>query len=236
MLVYTIVEDLRDIRKQLRLAMNGVISTSMRQKGMNYKLIFGVPIPEIKHIAASHEPDAELARALWKEDVREMKILATLLFPAGSMTQEEALAWMREIPYPEIAEQCCNNLFPTVEQPDQLALKFLADKKSPFGRMCGFLLWAQLFKKNLAVEKSRVEAFLAECTCTMHPDVEAGATESSWQEKQAAVQALKFFGRLSPVNAQDALSVIAEDGQPETEELKAYYDDLQFEFAYYEEK
>lgn len=216
--------------------MNGVISTSMRQKGMNYKLIFGVLIPEIKHIAAAHEPDAELARALWKEDVREMKILATLLFPAGSMTQEEALAWMREIPYPEIAEQCCNNLFPTVEQPDQLALKFLADKKSPFGRMCGFLLWAQLFKKNLAVEKSRVEAFLAECTCTMHPDVEAGATESSWQEKQAAVQALKFFGRLSPANAQDALSVIAEDGQPETEELKAYYDDLQFEFAYYEEK
>ena len=216
--------------------MNGVISTSMRQKGMNYKLIFGVPIPEIKHIAAAHEPDAELARALWKEDVREMKILATLLFPAGSMTQEEALAWMREIPYPEIAEQCCNNLFPTVEQPDQLALKFLADKKSPFGRMCGFLLWAQLFKKNLVVEKSRVEAFLAECTCTMHPDVEAGATESSWQEKQAAVQALKFFGRLSSANAQDALSVIAEDGQPETEELKAYYDDLQFEFAYYEEK
>ncbi len=216
--------------------MNGVISTSMRQKGMNYKLIFGVPIPEIKHIAAAHEPDAELARALWKEDVREMKILATLLFPAGSMTQEEALAWMREIPYPEIAEQCCNNLFPTVEQPDQLALKFLADKKSPFGRMCGFLLWAQLFKKNLAVEKSRVEAFLAECTCTIHPDVEAGATASSWQEKQAAVQALKFFGRLSPANAQDALSVIAEDGQPETEELKAYYDDLQFEFAYYEEK
>ncbi len=216
--------------------MNGVISTSMRQKGMNYKLIFGVPIPEIKHIAAAHEPDAELARALWKEDVREMKILATLLFPAGSMTQEEALAWMREIPYPEIAEQCCNNLFPTVEQPDQLALKFLADKKSPFGRMCGFLLWTQLFKKNLAVEKSRVEAFLAECTCTMHPDVEAGATESSWQEKQAAVQALKFFGRLSPANAQDALSVIAEGGQPKTEELKAYYDDLQFEFAYYEEK
>lgn len=216
--------------------MNGVISTSMRQKGMNYKLIFGVPIPEIKHIAAAHEPDAELARALWKEDVREMKILATLLFPTGSMAQEEALVWMREIPYPEIAEQCCNNLFPTVEQPDQLALKFLADKKSPFGRMCGFLLWAQLFKKNLAVEKSRVEAFLVECTCTMHPDVEAGATASSWQEKQAAVQALKFFGRLSPVNAQDALSVIAEDGQPETEELKAYYDDLQFEFAYYEEK
>ena len=35
-------EQIRDIRKRLRLAMNGVISTSMREKGMNYKLIFGV--------------------------------------------------------------------------------------------------------------------------------------------------------------------------------------------------
>ena len=71
--------DLQPIRKQLRLAMNGVIANSMRQKGMNYKLIFGVPWPEIKQIAASHTPDADLARALWQEDVREMKILATLL-------------------------------------------------------------------------------------------------------------------------------------------------------------
>ena len=72
--------------------MNGVISTSMRQKGMNYKLIFGVPIPEIKHIAAAHEPDAELARALWKEDVREMKILATLVMKIFS-AMPTIMAW-----------------------------------------------------------------------------------------------------------------------------------------------
>ena len=74
-------EILRNIRKQLRLAMNGVIANSLRQKGMNYKLIFGVPLPEIKQIAASHTPDAGLARALWQEDVREMKILATAHHP-----------------------------------------------------------------------------------------------------------------------------------------------------------
>lgn len=213
------------------MAMDGAVAASMRRKGMDYKLIFGVPVLELKRIAASHEPDAGLARALWKEDVREMKILATRLFPAGSMTQEEALAWMREIPYPEIAGECCNNLFPSVAQPDRLALAFLADRKSPFGRVCGFLLWAQLFKKGWAVEKGRREAFLAECVCTMRPDEGSG---SSWQEKQAALQALKFFGRLSPSNAEEALSAIAEDGRPETEELKAYYDDLRFEFSYYE--
>ena len=71
-------ETLRDIRTQLRLNMNGVISSSMREKGMNYRLIFGVPLPEIKLIATRYRQDAELAQALWNEDIREFKILATL--------------------------------------------------------------------------------------------------------------------------------------------------------------
>ena len=70
-------DEIREIRKQLRLAMNGVISTSMREKGIVYKLNFGVPYPEIKEIARKHKPNGELAAALWKEDIREFKILAT---------------------------------------------------------------------------------------------------------------------------------------------------------------
>ena len=38
--------ELKEIRTQLRLAMNGVISTSMREKGIVYKLNFGVPLPK----------------------------------------------------------------------------------------------------------------------------------------------------------------------------------------------
>ena len=67
-------DEIREIRKQLRLAMNGVISTSMREKGIVYKLNFGVPYPEIKEIARKHKPNGELAAALWKEDIREFKI------------------------------------------------------------------------------------------------------------------------------------------------------------------
>lgn len=48
-------DEIREIRKQLRLAMNGVISTSMREKGIVYKLNFGVPYPEIKEIARKHK-------------------------------------------------------------------------------------------------------------------------------------------------------------------------------------
>ena len=65
-------DEIREIRKQLRLAMNGVISTSMREKGIVYKLNFGVPYPEIKEIARKHKPNGELAAALWKEEIVEL--------------------------------------------------------------------------------------------------------------------------------------------------------------------
>ena len=62
-------DELKEIRTQLRMAMNGVISTSMREKGIDYKLNFGVPLPEIKQIAARHEPGSELAAEIGRAHV-----------------------------------------------------------------------------------------------------------------------------------------------------------------------
>ena len=98
-------DELKEIRTQLRMAMNGVIATSMREKGIDYKLNFGVPLPEIKQIAARHEPGSDLAAALWKEDIREFKILASLLQPVDDFPFKQAEQWVKEIPYLEIAEQ-----------------------------------------------------------------------------------------------------------------------------------
>jgi hypothetical protein len=39
---------LKDIKTQLRLSMNGAVSQSMREKGLVYKLNFGVELPRIK--------------------------------------------------------------------------------------------------------------------------------------------------------------------------------------------
>ena len=50
-----IKEQLKDIKTQLRLSMNGAVSQSMREKGLVYKLNFGVELPRIKMIAESYE-------------------------------------------------------------------------------------------------------------------------------------------------------------------------------------
>jgi len=76
-------EQLKEIKTQLRLSMNGAVSQSMREKGLVYKLNFGVELPRIKAIAGGYEKDHSLAQALWKEDIRECKIMAGLLQTAS---------------------------------------------------------------------------------------------------------------------------------------------------------
>lgn len=227
----TMEEQLRKVRKRLRMAMNGIVSNSLRQKGMNYKLIFGVPLPEIKEIAKSFEMNADFARALWSADVREMKILATMLFPPSEMERKEACQWAAAIVYPELAEQCCNNLFPKVADPAKLAVDLLGDRESPYGRTAGFLLFAQLFKLGKPVEKAGSEVLLAECECVLQPEE---GKPLSISERMAVVQALKFYGRQSAEQAQQVLALVRNlpDHNPDTGSL--LYDELAFEFEYYQ--
>ena len=52
-------ETIKDIKGQFRLFMNGVASQSMREKGLDYKLNFGIDLPRLKEIAARYEKNHE---------------------------------------------------------------------------------------------------------------------------------------------------------------------------------
>ena len=225
-------DEIREIRKQLRLAMNGVISTSMREKGIVYKLNFGVPYPEIKEIARKHKPNGELAAALWKEDIREFKILATFLQPAEKLPLEEAKRWVKEIPYLEIAEHCCRNLFVHLPYMEDFTLDLVADKKNEFARTVAFLTWTENFKRGGSLSSVVLGSFLVE---TLSSLAETKDFKSTLKEKQASIQAMKFYGRQSEGNAERILDGFKEfqEAVGNTPELQEIYNELKFEFEYY---
>ena len=221
--------ELKEIRTRLRLAMNGVISTSMREKGIVYKLNFGVPLPEIKQIATMHKPDSELAAALWKEDIREFKILASLLQPVDEFSSRKAEQWVKEIPYLEIAEQCSHNLFYKLPDVEDLLLGLIADAADEYARTVAYLVWTELFKEGKILTVPVKTTFVAECMQTLA----SPALEASFKEKQAAVEAMKFYGRQSADQARQMLGRF--DDFPEfmqTSEGQEMYNDLKFEFEY----
>ena len=95
-------DTIRQIRKDCRQAMNGVISGSMREYGLDYKLNFGLRIMQIKGLSEKYGTSVPLAQSLWKETTRELKILATLIYPKDKLTEVDATRWASEIPNQEI--------------------------------------------------------------------------------------------------------------------------------------
>lgn len=144
--------------------MNGMVSQSMREKGMEYKLNFGIEYPRIKEIAAGYEPDHELAQALWKENIRECKILAGLLQPADTFYQEIADIWIEGMDYPELAEYTVMNLFLRLPYASEVVFRWMADEREMF-QLCGFLLMARLLMKGEKLNE-RAEAEFLDQACT----------------------------------------------------------------------
>ena len=125
-------------KNQLRLSMNGAVSQSMREKGLVYKLNFGVELPRIKSIASAYGKDHALAQALWKEDIRECKILAGLLQPVDSFLPEIADIWVENIRNIEIAELTCMNLFQHLPYAPAKSFHWIA-AEDEYTQVCGFL-------------------------------------------------------------------------------------------------
>ena len=72
---------IQEIRRALRSMMSGPVSSSMREKGLAYKLNFGVDAVRLRQLADQLPHTHELSAALWKEDVRELRLLAAMEQP-----------------------------------------------------------------------------------------------------------------------------------------------------------
>ncbi len=103
-------ENANKIKQSMRLYMNGVTAQSLREKGSGYKLSWGVSLQHLQEIAGEYPMDYELAMELWQSDVRECKLLATMLMPAEKMTLETALEWMQQAKTSELADWLTFNL------------------------------------------------------------------------------------------------------------------------------
>lgn len=213
---------IRDIRKRCRMAMNGVASASMRQHGLEYKLNFGLSIQQLKDLAKRYEPSVELAEALWRENTRELKILATLLYPAESFTESEAADWVSEIPNQEIREQICANLLQVLSFANQIAQAWVCSSDIEI-RITGYWLLARLFiaKKNEAISVDKL------------PFIWTDIISENIFLRKASLLALKHIGRQSKDIADNILQKVSVYKNEENLIKREAFDSIAFEFDYF---
>ena len=59
-------ENIRKIKRTFHLFMNGITSRSMREKGLEYKVNWGIPLAQLKEIASEYEKSYRLLFLSWQ--------------------------------------------------------------------------------------------------------------------------------------------------------------------------
>lgn len=192
-------EKLKAIKRSFFLRMDGTASRSMREKGLDYKINWGVSIPDLRQMASQYGKDYALAIALWKEDIRECKILATMIMPPEEMLPEIVELWMEQTPSQEIAEMAAFNLYQHLDYAPVMAFQWIAGDNE-MEQICGYNLLSRLFMKGQEPNERGIQEFLDQAlTALQSPSVSI---------RHAAMNSVQRFASLGDDYAQISESAL----------------------------
>ena len=171
-------EKLKAIKRSFRTVMNGVASHSMREKGVGYKLNWGVSLVHLREMAATYGKDYDLDIALWKEDKHECKILATLIMPAERLLPEVADIWLEQTTSQELAEMLAANLLKDVSYAPEIAYRWMASD-SDIRQICGFCILSRLFMRGQEPNERGINEFLDQAVTALL-STSVGVRHAAW--------------------------------------------------------
>jgi 3-methyladenine DNA glycosylase AlkD len=89
---------------------NGDVSRLLQKMGISYRLNYGVSIPHLRQIGSEYLPNNELAFLLMKRDIREAKIISSMLFEVEKLTKGQILEIASQLNNQELIEQFSKNM------------------------------------------------------------------------------------------------------------------------------
>lgn len=190
---------IKELKQSFRQMMDGAVAKSMRDKGTDYKLNWGATIPRLQAKAGEIGKNYDLAIALWKEDVRECKILATMIMPPDEVLPEVIDIWMEQTTSQEIAEQAAFNLFQYLPYAPEKAYTWIASEQ-PLYQLCGFHILSRLFMNKQEPNERGINEFIDQAIVALQGD--------SLMVRKAAMSAVQRFAELALVYERIAKSAL----------------------------
>lgn len=194
-----IQEQVKEIKQSFRLMMDGATAQSMRQKGLQYKLNWGATLPRLREMADEMGKNYDLAIALWKENVRECKILATMIMPPEKMLPEVADIWMEQTTSIEVAEQAAFNLYQYLPYAAEKAFLWLSSPDD-LPQLCGYHILSRLFMRGQEPNERAINEFLDQALCALQSE--------NLSLRKSAMQSVLHFADLGLVYQRLAHSAI----------------------------
>ena len=192
-------ERVRQIKQSFRLMMDGSVAQSMRDKGLDYHLNWGATLPRLREQADRLGYDYDLAIALWKEDVRECKILATMLMPPEEILPEVVDIWMEQTTTVELAEQAAFNLYQHLPFAAEKAYLWLS-AADDLPQICGYHVLSRLFSRRMEPNERGINEFVDQALTALQ--------SSNPILRKAAMQSLIHFADMGLMYERIARSAI----------------------------
>lgn len=192
-------KQLKEIKQSFRQMMDGKVAQSMRDKGLDYHLNWGATLPRLREKADMIGNDYDLAIALWKENIRECKILATMIMPPNEVQPEVIDIWMEQTPTQEIAEQAAFNLYQHLPFAPEKAYTWIASDKELY-QLCGFHILSRLFMNGQEPNERGINEFIDQAIAALQGD--------SIAVRKAAMASMQRFAELGLVYQRLAKSAL----------------------------
>ena len=178
-----------DIVEKLKSLSNPKAVESMVEYGITPENAYGVSIPDLRKLAKEVGMNHKLAQQLWAANIRETRILASMIDDPKMVTEGQMERWVKAFDYWEICDQCCMNLFEKTGFAYQKAIEWSSNEEE-FIKRAGFVLMARLAVSDKKAEDRLFEGFL--------PIIEREAGDNRNFVKKAVNWALRQIGKRNP--------------------------------------
>lgn len=186
------------IFKRLEKVSNPAAIAGMERFGITPQRTFGVAIPHLRALAREIGKNHELANKLWSQNIRETRILASMIDNPKELTESQMENWVRDFDYWEICDQCIMNLFEKSPLAWKKAVEW-STRPEELARRAGFVLMARLAVSDKKASDDKFQPFLAQ--------IAVGAADNRNFVKKAVNWALRQIGKRNLTLNQQAIQV-----------------------------
>lgn len=178
---------------------SGETAELMQKWGLNYNMSYGVSLAQILQFVKGKEKNTALAHMLWKENIRETKLLSFHFFNPLEVSSDEVDTIVHNFTNHELVEQSTLYWFVNIPfAPDKIA--YWATNEKPYVKMTAYMLLARIAMKRKNVSPPFFGTFFA--------NMLTDATNANLFVRKSITFALSAIARTSEENKTNVVSFI----------------------------
>ncbi len=158
----------------------------MQRFGIDTRYALGVPIPVLRGMAKKIKKNHALASQLWKTNIHEARILASMIDDPALVTPGQMDKWVKDFYSWDLCDQVCGNLFDRAAFAINKAKEY-SENKHEYIKRAGFVLMAEYAVQNKTADNSVFLQFF--------PIIEREAWDERNFVKKAVNWALRQIGK-----------------------------------------